>query len=167
MLLSSPEFLDRMVSEMKTQYILKNDNVTVYYSDKEMKKVHREDGPAIEYSDGSKDWYLNGKLHREDGPAEEYSDGTKFWYLNGKLHREDGPAEEYLDGTKFWYLNGELHREDGPAEEYSDGTKYWYLNGKEVSKAVHARRTRKVPTNNVNGKDFTVEELNALIASVK
>ena len=22
---------------------------------------------------GTKRWYLNGKLHREDGPAEEYS----------------------------------------------------------------------------------------------
>ena len=24
-----------------------------------------------------------GERHREDGPAVEYSDGTKFWYLNG------------------------------------------------------------------------------------
>jgi hypothetical protein len=37
----------------------------------------------IEYADGSKEWYLNGKCHREDGPAVEYADGTKFWYLNG------------------------------------------------------------------------------------
>ena len=51
-------------------------------------------------------WYLNDKLHREDGPAIEYADGTKYWYLNDKLHREDGPAMEYADGTKSWYLNG-------------------------------------------------------------
>ena len=25
--------------------------------------------------------YKNGKLHREDGPAWEASDGTKYWYL--------------------------------------------------------------------------------------
>jgi len=25
---------------------------------------------------------LNGKCHREDGPAIEYVDGTKYWYLN-------------------------------------------------------------------------------------
>ena len=35
-------------------------------------------------SNGTKRWYLNGKLHREDGPAIEWSDGTKEWYLNGK-----------------------------------------------------------------------------------
>ena len=53
----------------------------------------------------TKAWYLNGKLHREDGPAVEFADGDKFWYLNGKLHREDGPAVEYADGDKFG-LNG-------------------------------------------------------------
>ena len=36
-------------------------------------------------SDGTKEWYLNGKLHREDGPAIERSDGSKSWYLNDKL----------------------------------------------------------------------------------
>ena len=35
--------------------------------------VHREDGPAIEYADGAKAWYINGTLHREDGPAVEYA----------------------------------------------------------------------------------------------
>ena len=48
-------------------------------------------------------WRLNGVLHREDGPAYEWADGTKFWYLNGELHREDGPAIEYLNGSKYWY----------------------------------------------------------------
>ena len=28
---------------------------------------------------------INGKRHREDGPALEFADGTKEWYLNGKL----------------------------------------------------------------------------------
>ena len=27
--------------------------------------------------------------HREDGPAAEYSGGTKGWYLNGKYYHED------------------------------------------------------------------------------
>ena len=56
---------------------------------------------------GDKSWWLNYKLHREDGPAIEYADGCKSWYLNGKRHREDGPAVEYVDGSKGWYLNGE------------------------------------------------------------
>ena len=54
---------------------------------------------------GNKHWYLNGLRHREDGPAIEYPDGTKEWYLNGGYHREDGPAVEYTSGTKKWYLN--------------------------------------------------------------
>jgi len=29
-------------------------------------------------------WYLNGKLHREDGPAVEYADGRREWWVNGK-----------------------------------------------------------------------------------
>jgi hypothetical protein len=32
---------------------------------------------------GHKAWYRNGKLHREDGPAIEYSNGFKVWYING------------------------------------------------------------------------------------
>jgi len=77
-----------------------------YFADREMTILHREDGPAIEWSSGSRAWYLNGERHREDGPAVEYADDSKEWYLNGKLHREDGPAIEDPDGYKSWYLNG-------------------------------------------------------------
>jgi hypothetical protein len=45
-------------------------------------------------------------LHRDDGPAVEYLDGTKEWYKNGMLHREDGPAILYRDGTESWYMHG-------------------------------------------------------------
>ena len=31
----------------------------------------------------------NGQLHREDGPAIEYSSGYKSWYLNGIRYTED------------------------------------------------------------------------------
>ena len=58
------------------------------------------------YPNGDKEWSLNGKLHREDGPALEYADGHKAWYLNDKRHREGGPAEEWAGGDKFWWLNG-------------------------------------------------------------
>jgi hypothetical protein len=77
-------------------------------------------------------WYLNDKLHREEGPAVEYANGLLIWYKNGKLHREGGPAVEYSDGTKQWFLNGKYHREDGPAIEYTDGSKAWYVEGKEL-----------------------------------
>ena len=54
---------------------------------------------------GTKRWFLNDTLHREDGPAVEYTDGRN-WYLNGKLHRVDGPAIEYADGRKRWFSDG-------------------------------------------------------------
>jgi len=50
-------------------------------------------------------WFLDGKCHREDGPAVEYFNGSKYWYINDKLHREDGPAIEYSNGDKCWYLD--------------------------------------------------------------
>jgi len=28
-------------------------------------------GPAVEYTDGSKDWFIKGKFYREDSPAVE------------------------------------------------------------------------------------------------
>ena len=98
----------------------------------------------IQDEHGTKFWYLHGKLHRENGPAEEYSDGTKRWYLHGKVHREDGPAIEYPNGSKRWVLHGELHREDGPAIEYPDGTKRWYLNGKELERFPLSLSKKKV-----------------------
>ena len=69
-------------------------------------KLHREDGPAIEYVNGHKEWWLHDKRHREDGPALEFASGDREWYLHGKLHREDGPAIEYVGGYREWYLNG-------------------------------------------------------------
>ena len=35
-------------------------------------------------SDGTKHWFKNGKLHRINGPAIEFSNGEKRWYLHGK-----------------------------------------------------------------------------------
>jgi len=45
-----------------------------------------------------------GECHRIDGPAREYSNGSKFWYKEGKYHRLDGPACEYSNGYKEWYI---------------------------------------------------------------
>jgi hypothetical protein len=84
----------------------------------------------------TKEWKLSdGKWHREVEPAIEYSDGTKEWWLNGQRHREDGPAVEYSDGRKYWYINGKLHREDGPAVEFTNGLKSWWLNGIEYTES--------------------------------
>ena len=59
---------------------------------------------------GTTRWYKDAKckiLHRENGPAIEYADGTKFWYQNGQKHRTDGPANEWSDGSMEWFINGE------------------------------------------------------------
>jgi hypothetical protein len=65
---------------------------------------HRTDGPAIEYADGSKSWWVGRKLHRTDGPAIEYVNGDKAWYVNGKYlgHNDSG----------FWALWERLSDED-------------------------------------------------------
>ena len=73
-------------------------------------KLHREDGPAVEYASGSKAWYQNGKRHRDVGPAGEYA-GGKERFQNGVLHREDGPAIEYANGYQEWWLNGNTYIE--------------------------------------------------------
>jgi hypothetical protein len=54
--------------------------------------IHREDGPAVIYDSGTKEWWINGKRHRTDGPAIEYRSGFKSWYLKGRKHS----YEEFL-----------------------------------------------------------------------
>ena len=58
---------------------------------------------------GVEAWFLNGNpeepLHKVDGPAVIYPDGSKAYCQNGLLHRVGGPALEYSDGTKAWYLD--------------------------------------------------------------
>ena len=83
------------------------------------------------YPEGYKIWYLNGKIHREDGPAIEWANGDKSWYLNGILHREDGPAIECSNGEKCWWINGkQLTEADHKAA--TSPKKKLSCNGKEV-----------------------------------
>jgi hypothetical protein len=44
-------------------------------------------------------WYYNNanQLHREDGPAIEYSDGDKDWYING----EELTEAMFIQVTKY------------------------------------------------------------------
>ena len=56
-----------------------------FYNNEILKKLIIDHFIEIKIDEyGTKRWYLNGKRHREDGPAIEYSDGRKLWYLNGK-----------------------------------------------------------------------------------
>lgn len=63
------------------------------------------------FEDREEHYNNKDQLHREDGPAIEMSNGNKYWYFEGKRHRADGPAIEYApdssgNGNKHWYLNG-------------------------------------------------------------
>ena len=63
---------------------------------KKFKVYHWNDVPKegafeAEWSNGAKEWWLNGQHHRIDGPSIEWANGAKEWYLNGKQHRMDGP----------------------------------------------------------------------------
>ncbi len=116
--------------------------------------AHRDDGPAIIFSDGRQEWYQNGKqhcdsgaayinnghqewyqndqLHRDGGPAIIYDDGSQFWFQYGYLHRHNGPAIIYANGNQCWYQHGKHHRDDGPAIISNDG-QYWYQHGKLIN----------------------------------
>ena len=37
------------------------------------------------FENDRREWYLNGDLHREDGPAVEYASGEKQWWLNNEF----------------------------------------------------------------------------------
>lgn len=104
--------------------------------------LHREDGPAVEYSDGPKYWYLYNIEFSESKYKTEISKktnmkngwttdayGTKIHYVNDQLHCDDGPAVVYEDGCRKWVKYGKFHREDGPAVEDPGGTKSWFLDG--------------------------------------
>jgi hypothetical protein len=96
---------------------------------------HREDGPALEYSNGEKHWYYENQLHRVDGPAVEFANGVKAWHLNGlavteaehKVQAKSIPTRSVSeDGTVKWFLDGKLHNLRGPACIYPNGRTEWY-----------------------------------------
>ena len=91
--------------------------------------LDRYDYPETD-SNGSKIWKnKEGQVHRTDGPAIIYADGTQVYYIEGQWHRTDGPAVIYPDGGVEYYKNDEYHREDGPAVIYPDGTEEYWVDG--------------------------------------
>ncbi len=141
------------------------DGGTTYWYKEGTNIFHRENGPAVEYADGSKMWYVYGKLHREDGPAVEWAYGIKEWYDHDKRHRENGPAIEFEDGHKEWFHHGERHREDGPAIENASGRKRWYLNGRKYSKEDFLRKIEDMKKDcsnkvvKIDGKQYKLIEI--------
>ena len=96
---------------------------------------------------GTQRWYADAEhttLHRVNGPAEVYSDGTKAWYQDGLLHRIGGPAFEYANGTQLWMVNGNYHRTDGPAVVYANGMQSYWLNGVPVNEDEYPLRAAEL-----------------------
>lgn len=62
-----------------------------------------------EYPSGTKYWYKEGKLHREDGPACEWTNGHKQWWLEHKkyhpINLNDYLVLDYYKGEYglMWY----------------------------------------------------------------
>ena len=55
-----------------------------------MKTIDLGNGAAcIIDNNGDKYWVLGDYPHRIDGPAIEYADGHKSWYINGEKYSEE------------------------------------------------------------------------------
>lgn len=139
-----PYFIDGQISDIsKVRIVLDG------YQERETRveywragRLHRTDGPAVEFDDGGTEYWVNGKLHRDGGlPAitrmgnknseRHYYDRTRHgrdpemavamevWFVGGVAHRDgDEPAYiDYKNGTRQWAIRGKLHRDgDKPAE---------------------------------------------------
>ncbi len=54
---------------------------------------------------GSKFWYKNGLQHREDGPAVIYCDGSKEWFYDSQIM--DKPILIDISNQEEWWYEGE------------------------------------------------------------
>lgn len=86
--------------------------------------------------DGTVKHYCHGQLHRVDGPAVEYIDGSYEWLSCGRPHRVDGPAIRTQD-TVLYLVHGYLHCTHGPAKICDDGRRFWYLWGNSITERQH------------------------------
>ena len=94
----------KQLASMEVPYKVDNDGTETYKT---------KDGYRVESAVGNIFWFNNnGERHRVDGPAVEFVDGSKYWYVNNKQHRIDGPAYIGANGTKIWYVNGKEMREN-------------------------------------------------------
>jgi len=78
----------------------------------------KEYGVTVYPNSGNTYWYKPGTkiLHRENGPACEWGNGVKEWFINDSKHREDGPAVEWNE-KKEWWLDGKIYSEEQYAVE--------------------------------------------------
>lgn len=63
--------------------------------------LNRKNGPCIVTTGGYVAWYLDNKRHRIDGPAMIWSDGSEEYFLNDKQYTK----EEYYEKLKELNIN--------------------------------------------------------------
>lgn len=61
---------------------------------------------TVREDENKSEWYLGDKLHKENGPAVVFADGTQEWWIDGKRHREDDAAIIFADGQKKYFIEG-------------------------------------------------------------
>ena len=67
----------------------------------------KQSGPPYIHVDqyGTKNYFKDPGctiLHREDGPARIWINGTESWWLDNNRYRVDGPAVIRTDGSYEW-----------------------------------------------------------------
>jgi len=120
--------------------------------------LHREDGPARIYANGTKQWFNNGLLHRENGPAVEANHEyckKIVYYKHGKKHNERGPA--YVEVWNFehvikYFYEDELHHLQGPAffinkkswnkKKMKQVEQHYYIFGKYLTQSKFEKYTK-------------------------
>jgi len=100
--------------------------------------LHRTDGPALIWEEGSEGWYIDGRLHRDGGPALDIKGYEAIRaFTNGRprylaiWEDRDRKRFSYMLPAKRYYQHGRLHRLDGPAIIRYDGVQVWCVNGQE------------------------------------
>jgi len=82
---------------MQKYYVVVYSNGDIcWHSDPECIIFHRENGPAIENTDGYEAYYQNNKWHRIDGPARIWRDGGEEYWIEGVHYSK----EEFLAKTQ-------------------------------------------------------------------
>jgi len=114
-------------------------NGSVFYTD-ENGQFHRDgDLPAIEWADGSKDYYIHGEKYTpKDAPQKpkvtvvdnprNFSKEITVTYPDGTVVK----GREYGNGEMHYFdKKGQVHRDgDKPAKIYPDGKLEWYIHGR-------------------------------------
>jgi len=89
----------------ETLYVVKNYDSEFYYKDKAKQIRHRVDGPAVEWSHGTKYWIRNNEYHRLDGPANDFPFSEQLFFVGNVYITGIDENGEY-EGPNW--LQGEL-----------------------------------------------------------